>query len=337
MESPPFQVDDRVLCHQENGDTYEGVVRNAKYDPLGSTAVGQQRWSFFIHFNGWNARHDKWVTADRILKQQHHQGEYPHNISSSSSTNRKRTLSDDDSNNNNNNNNNIENDNCQNPPPPPAQQRSRKKRVARGGNAVLLQQQDQQQLTILPFTLKTVLVEELECITVRRWLHRLPAAVPIRKLLNHFRNKKKQHDGTNNNDAGRPNADEFCQNIVEIFQHALPKCLLYEQEQPQFAALLAAATNNDHSHHQPTAPPAPTQWWVDVYGCEYLLRLAVQVPPPLLPQASTYFAELLVLMQKNKAALFPSTLVSSSSSSSSAHQSPNNNANYMLATTTKSK
>jgi mortality factor 4-like protein 1 len=319
MESPPFQVDDRVLCHQENGDTYEGVVRNAKYDPLGgdNAAAAGQRWSFFIHFNGWNARHDKWVAADRILKQQHqHQGDHPHNIISS---NRKRTLSDDGD-----DDSNIENDNRQNPPPPPAQ-RSRK-RAARGGvNAVLLTQ-DQQQLTILPFTLKTVLVEELECITIRQWLHRLPAAVPIRKLLNHFRNKKKQHDG--NTDAGGPNADEFCQNIVEIFQHALPKCLLYEQEQPQFAALLAAANNENHPHHQPTPP---TQcWWVDVYGCEYLLRLAVQVPPPLLPQASTYFAELLVLMQKNKAALFPSTLVSSSSS---VHQSPNNNANYMLATT----
>jgi mortality factor 4-like protein 1 len=315
MECPPFQVDDRVLCHQENGDTYEGVVRNAKYDlPLDSGAVTTNaaanggRWSFFIHYNGWNARHDKWVAADRILlkKQQQH-GDF---AQQQQQQNRKRTLSDvdEDDDSDDNNNNDIENDNRHGQQPPP--QRPRKKRVLPSTTT------GDQQLT-LPFTLKTVLVEEMECITMRHYLHQLPAAVPIRKVLNHLR-KKHRHDDNNDIHA----VEAFCQNLIDLFQQALPKCLLYTQEQTQFANW-SNSTNNDQ----------PKSSWVDVCGCEYLLRLVVQLPAShlLLTMNGTtntnhYWTELLVLMQKNKAALFPTTLVSAARPHANYYYQPHHHA-----------
>lgn len=218
---PPFEADERVLCHHENG-LYEGIVKELKYD------TDTTNWQCLIHYMGWNARHDDWVNASNVAKYT-----------------RKRALTD-------------TNANTSNEQPRP------KKRIAR-------------KEIVLPFTLKTILMEEYDCISARKWLHRLPAVVPIRKLLSHFR---KKNEGS----------EEFVENMVQIFQEALPKCLLYEQERDQYKAL-----NNDS-----------TTKYVDIYGCEFLLRLAVQLPMHM-PKK---FQELLLLIQKNKVGLFPMTLSS---------------------------
>ena len=126
----------------------------------------------------------------------------------------------------------------------------------------------------LPFTLKTVLVDECEWIGVRGWLHRLPATVPVQKLLSFYR---KRNEGS----------DEFCETIAKLFQEALPKCLLYPQEYAQYEAL--ENKNN----------------LINIYGCEYLLRMAVRLPLP------AEFAGLIHLMQKNKVSLFPVSLSTS--------------------------
>ena len=201
----------------------------------------------------------------------------------------------------------------------------------------------------LPLTLQTVLVEEFEYIHGHRrgadstfWaaaaaakrntkipgrmLHDLPASVPIRKLLNHFARKKikaiqkqqqqqqQQDDATttttkSNNPSTNVTVEQvqnFCQGLGELFQEALGRLLLYPQEKPQYAALMQQQQ----------------QSVLDIYSCEYLLRLYVKLPLLLQHAASgfgtsssssssdtkivgQFLRELVVLMQKNRSALFP--------------------------------
>ena len=171
-----------------------------------------------------------------------------------------------------------------------------------------------------PFTLKTVLVEEYERIAAppttagcerkppRRLVHQLPAPVTVRKVLNHFCKKKvkecnkaAQASSVTNSPLTAELVQSFCQGLTQLFQDALPVCLLYPQERPQFTAL-------DNKKEM-----------VDVYGCEYLLRLYVRLPILLQTAVGVckewspavigpLLTDLLVLMQKNRQALFPMTV-----------------------------
>lgn len=171
----------------------------------------------------------------------------------------------------------------------------------------------------MPFTLKAVVVEEYERIAkpstrsyceddyfCRRLVHRLPAPVTVRKVLRHF-GKKKLNECKSAVEPSSLTAGmvrNFVQGLTQIFEVALPVCLLYPLERPQYTAIV---TGDDRDKKD----------LVDVYGCEYLLRLFVRLPI-LLQHPSTpeewspavigpLLTDLLVLMQKNRQTLFPMT------------------------------
>jgi hypothetical protein len=155
-------------------------------------------------------------------------------------------------------------------------------------------------------------------------VHNLPATVPVSKVLQHFEKKKLQAVGKESAAAAAAAAvvgvpgvvtamtttpqqiRDFCQGMLRLFEDALPVCLLYPQERPQYEQLLVA------SHDQQQKPLA------DVYGCEYLLRLFVRLPVLLQAQKvaakgdnnndvqyiGPLLTELLVLLQKNRQACF---------------------------------
>jgi len=197
-----------------------------------------------------------------------------------------------------------------------------------------------------------------------RVVHDLPAKVTIRQVLKHFRKTRlesiraqRQHQqdeattgvGSNGTAAATTTPEqleEFCNGLAELFQEALPTCLLYPQERPQYELLLKkqlkhqqrlqqqqqqstissetggggggdgggenAGTNNNKKKQQ----KKNNTMWVDVYGCEFLLRLLVRLPLLMQRQhASTaavhhhrwvgpLLADLIVVLQKNRQAIF---------------------------------
>jgi mortality factor 4-like protein 1 len=272
----------------DHADSYHpAVIRKERHQ--------NNEWSFLVHYKGWNARFDKWIPARLILpetpenkliceqqQQQQQQQQQPR----SSTKKRKQEGSS-----------------------------STRKRGKGKNDSHLLLYSD---YCDLPFTLKTVLMEEFEKITSspERLLHCLPAPVPVRKLLKHFRKKMIQaiqtqspvDKNTQDPDKETPptteqqhltpeNVQAFCQQLGQLFQDALPVCLLYPEERPQYNAL-----KKEHDS------------LLDLYGCEYLLRLLVRLPVLLQAEQHSWttttvivgplLVELLRLMQKNRQALF---------------------------------
>ena len=154
----------------------------------------------------------------------------------------------------------------------------------------------------LPFSLSTILVDEFDCIT-RRSLHVLPARVTVKQVLQHYQRKrggslskmvaneetKKQH-----NEKIR----RFCESLALLFDDALPVCLLYREERPQFESL-----QNDEN--------LKLKRPCEIYGSTFLLRLLQRLPILIkaeprkeMDELGPLIADLVVLLQKNKQACF---------------------------------
>ncbi len=95
--------------------------------------------------------------------------------------------------------------------------------------------------TELPFSLKTVLVEENDTIQ-HGYLHKLPVAVPLSKVLSVF---AKKHPDT---------SQQLQTKLLQDFE-----TLLYKSEVPQYRSIVTAKTSV-----------------FDQYGSEFLLRLVVR-------------------------------------------------------------
>ena len=305
-EQPPFSVDERVFCRGQAEDTiYQAVIKKVRRNhPTNEEENQDHNWSFWVHYLGWNARWDHWMTSNLILKNTtENQALFEQQERRQEEKRRREQME--------------------------AEDKKRRTKSRR--------RQCRQSTTDLPFTLQTVLVEECERITRTGWdsmhgydfertlqttsgppscsykkparvVHNLPAAVPIRKLLSHFARKKiKSLEGakemplsdeaqgkspeeskttTEQQELTADQVQAFCHQLGQLFQEALPVCLLYPQERPQYDLLVDNKKNV-----------------LDVYGCEYLLRLYVRLPE-VQDVFPTLWNELLVLMQKNRQALF---------------------------------
>ena len=314
-EQPPFSVDERVFCRDETEDTvvyYQAVIKKVRRNHPSSNEnddKGNNNWSFWVHYLGWNGRWDRWMSAHLILKNtSENQAFFEEQERRQEEKRRVMATKEENS----------------------IKERKTKSRRRRRND--------------LPFTLQTVLVDECERITRTGWdsmhgndfertlpttlsssdppscsykkparvVHNLPAAVSIRKLLSHFARKTikslesetppsgeekgkspESSKTTTEQQQEQLTADQvqaFCHQLGQLFQEALPVCLLYPQERPQYDLLVANNSKNNKSV-------------LDIFGCEYLLRLYVRLPQvqdvyPML------WTEVLVLMQKNRQALF---------------------------------
>lgn len=356
-----FDPDEKVFAKDKSSN---GAKRSLYY--LASVRDRRYRdgqWQYKVHYHGWNSRWDQWISDDAILRatdQNQKFLEISGLLEGSSSNNeeesdglataitksnalvkRKREDGHERSSYNN-----------------------RKSKVGAGGDNAQrapLQQSLYEEFCELPFTLKTVLVEEMERITrighdqffsydyppsraPSRLLHQLPASVTIQQVLKHFAKKHGQNNHhKNNNDSSSttetvsttqqqqqllqeatekqkkqggtvetaanstpPDIPDFCQSLANLFQECLAKFLLYPQERPQYENL----------KKDPELSQKPL---VEIYGCEFLLRLYVRLPVLLqqsqkqqnqkssLPQVQflgPLLANLLVLLQKNRQACF---------------------------------
>mmetsp|Transcript_55038 Transcript_55038/g.61497 ORF Transcript_55038/g.61497 Transcript_55038/m.61497 type:complete len:215 (-) Transcript_55038:16-660(-) len=152
----------------------------------------------------------------------------------------------------------------------------------------------------LPFTLSSILVDEFECITRKdlhfiRSVHVLPSKITVKQVLEHFQRKR----GSNNDDKlKQEQIQRFCEGLALLFDDALPVCLLYREERPQFESL---------QHHENLRLKRPCE----IYGSTFLLRLLRRLPTILCTESKKemdangpLFADLVVLLQKNRQACF---------------------------------
>jgi mortality factor 4-like protein 1 len=296
---PPFQVDEKVYC-KDNERYYEAIIRKSRYD-------SNNKWSFLVHYTGWNDRWDRWMEGDCILKDtaenrgivQNRKEEQENAVAGEANNNtsgqkRSRGTSTDAA----------------------SRSGSSRKRLTTVRNNVAADTCGDVYADYceLPFTLKTVLIDEYE--RLRRLVHVLPAPVPVRKVLNHFAKKKiKACKNGETTQLSTEQIQDFVQGLTQLFQEALPVCLLYPQERLQYASLKDSGDNSKEL--------------VDVYGCEFLLRLFVRLPILLQQTPRKEFShaatvigplltDLLVLLQKNRQTLFPMSIA------------PAENANYRL-------
>ena len=99
----------------------------------------------------------------------------------------------------------------------------------------------------LPFTLSSILVDDFDCITrkhlsSRRSLHLLPAKVTVKQVLQHYERKRTSSSGSNSlsDEEKKKQQDQirkFCEGLALLFDDALPVCLLYREERPQYESL----------------------------------------------------------------------------------------------------
>ena len=317
---------------------FEAVVRQVRHHPH---LTGDNRWTFLIHFKGWNARYDRWITASQLVpdtpeaRQRYEQQQQEEQAEIEAQ--KKRQLA--------------------------KKQRKQQQQAAaakpKSAAAASQPSPDDSLASTLPFTLKTVMVEEWEKINRRgyeapygydaelqqptspgddtttsnkpkgtpaRSVHALPAAVTIRQLLKHFEKKsrkdfKQKQEKEQRKAAAQPDAAsspdndttkeaqltaashqfkqqvrQFCNGLAKLFEEALPTCLLYAQERPQYQHYI---TEQRQSGEKKVSV-------LDVYGCEFLLRLIVRLPMLMGPgkRPPSLVADLIVLLQQQRTACF---------------------------------
>jgi mortality factor 4-like protein 1 len=320
MSSPTFGRDERIWAQDPSkaGGTAPGYYPAAIRDVRWEHNAG---WKYRVHYQGWNSRWDRWLSPQQIASREQEEALRAAGLLSSSAAVAGNAVAAQED---------VENEEAL----VNASRRKRKLQGGEDGTTDkastafvnrkrrTVPRKQQQRLPYaeaceLPLTLQTVLVEEWERLTRPqtklgkppvRQLHALPASVTIQQVLKHFCKKQtKQLTVVSEKKEGLAGAEEnptrdaaavhdFCSGLHELFQTALPTCLLYNQELPQYEALL----------RDPVLSRKP---WTEVYGCEYLLRLYVRLPF-LLPGdrkssvMGPLLSDLLVLLQKNRQTCF---------------------------------
>ena len=157
----------------------------------------------------------------------------------------------------------------------------------------------------LPFTLSTILVDEFDCIARKdcnspRSLHVLPAKVTVKQVLQHYQRKRCKDTDENNLQQTQHNEKirRFCESLALLFDDALPVCLLYGEERPQYLNLQKDET-------------LKLKRPCEIYGSTFLLRLLQRMPILMkaeprkeMDELGPLIADLVVLLQKNKQACF---------------------------------
>lgn len=275
LKVPPFLPDQRVFCTDTSQpNTSDGALFEAV---VRKTSWTGQHWTFLVHYLGWNARWDKWLDESHVF------ADTPDvRLKAQAQNKRKRSLEQETS---------------------ASTTTSRKKRSVDRGPTFA-------EYCELPFTLKTILVDDREkimrpnengfCVMEeKQWkparlVHDLPARVTIRTVLDHFCKCKKKES-----EEAEAKARAFVQDFAQLFDDSLAKCLLYPPERAQYAAIQGNASKLSQKRN------------VEIYGCEFLLRFFVRLPI-LLEETSgenrkelgTQLADLIVLLQKNRQACF---------------------------------
>lgn len=140
----------------------------------------------------------------------------------------------------------------------------------------------------LPDAIKSLLVDDWEAITKNQSLVPLPVDNPVTKILDDYRREESKFRKHGSADADI--LEEIIIGLLEYFNRALPRILLYRPERPQWneiSTILESAENVPKTKKAKLT--APTKEGFDpagiagkkpaeVYGAEHLIRLFVSLP-----------------------------------------------------------
>jgi len=320
FEIPTAKYKIEQLCFiREGQNVYEVIVRRAnlkvedKYEGEPKSSGAKHKWKYFVHYLGWNSRWDKWVAEDelspdippiRALAEQQKKKKKAlgvkrkeNKLSQEKDKKRRELLAKEEKLitqvlSEQTELNTKSND---------AEGKSRKLDNNFGGIKTL--ETLVEDWCQLPFTLKTVLIDDREKIKrmgmsaegyddisvmkgnwkPARMLHLLPASINVSLIMEQFVkiHLNEKVDGSNGDkNASKTNNQEnvsiekmkeekrlkkFSDSLTSLFDEMLPKFLLYEEEKKQFLNLIGD-------------PTLSGQRICEIYGGEFLLRMIVRLP-----------------------------------------------------------
>ena len=290
---PKYQPNDKIYA-KEREAIYQAVIRRSTFrtfqtnksknsnvnvsSNVNTDSHQRQRhyWDYFVHFQGWNSRHDKWIPEDELMSDNEE--------SRAKAEQSKQKLRA------------IEKERREKKLKAEREKKERKEKMAAAKKRRLEMDNDTTCNTIslqeccqLPFTLKTILIDDRTKVTRLGWtvangydpdhqiypdphwtppraLHILPATITVHKILNQFikvqiRNLQKHQthinseEGINtkespdgyvskantsmNLDDVIKNYQSFVHDMIQLFDIMLPKYLLYTQERTQYLHLMS--------------------------------------------------------------------------------------------------
>ncbi|KAI8625780.1 MRG-domain-containing protein [Xylariaceae sp. FL1651] len=263
-KAPPYSKDEKVLCF--HGDLmYEAKIIEVKVEPGKKAEDAQYR----IHYKGWKASWDDWVSHDRIRKltednkQLAAQLQAQARMRAPGAKGGKKGVK----------TNGSEMSSARGSEERAAGTSSFAGRGPRRGRDYELETEEAFHTRpsiklIIPDTLKAALVDDWENVTKNMQLVPLPHPKPVTKILEDYSayEMPKRPAGSSHVDI----LEETLSGLKEYFDKSLGRILLYKFERPQYAEVHKKWNSPDPEFHGKTAS--------DIYGPEHLCRLIVSLP-----------------------------------------------------------
>jgi len=260
---------DGDLCRSlDQGKLYQAKVVKAGEDD-----------QYFIHYQGWNKKWDKWVHASLMMAEGPEAEKYAKKLADAEKKREEAKVK------------------ARAGEKEAAGQSRRKKPRIDVGRALEAADETAPQIKLpLPFTLKKQLVDDWESISQMdpHMLVTLPRKPTVSDVISEFLEFKAKRTST----AKQQHLTELLEGLRIYFDNSLPVILLYPQERQQFA---------DITKQHPDVPVSK------IYGAEHLLRLFTKLPHVLgkarlasveSAQLQTNLGEFLKYLQKNHATIF---------------------------------
>ncbi|KAI0006967.1 MRG-domain-containing protein [Xylariaceae sp. FL0662B] len=262
-QGPPFVKDEKVLCF--HGDLmYEAKITEVSVKPGQKVEDAQYR----IHYKGWKASWDDWVSQDRIRKFTEDNKQLATQLQAQA---RMRTQGPKSG------KKGVKANGSEMSSTRGSEERaagaSSFGRGPRRGRDYELESEDTFYARpsiklIVPDVLKALLVDDWENITKNNQLVPLPHPHPVTKILEDYAASEipKRPAGSSHIDI----LEETLAGLKEYFDKSLGRILLYRFERAQYADMHKKWNSNDPEFQGKTAS--------DTYGPEHLMRLMVSLP-----------------------------------------------------------
>ncbi len=278
--APKYNKGDRVYAC-DGGEVYLSTIKRSKasIDP----GKSRSRWKYFVHFQGWNARHDRWLDEERLMPDNDKARQLA-KVSKSKAAELEKKRKE-------------------------KKLRLEKERKERKANNNIKKAKDQrneiqdkvswlEKKCTLPFDLQRILIEDQFQITKlgkhtsqgydaistdttpARKLHNLPSTRNVERLLKHFaktsiKSKQQAYKDATDGDACMAKIcddyNSFASEMITLFNSMLPKYLLYHFEHAQFSNVCEKSNQDQHENGGKQAAS-------QLYSGEFLLRMLVKLP-----------------------------------------------------------
>ncbi|OTA95192.1 hypothetical protein M434DRAFT_394086 [Hypoxylon sp. CO27-5] len=263
-QAPPYAKDEKVLCF--HGDLmYEAKIIEVAVKPGQKPEDAQYR----IHYKGWKASWDDWVSQDRIRKFTEDNKQLASQLQAQA---RMRTQGPKGSK-KGVKTNGSEMSSARGSEERAAGSSSFGGRGPRRGRDYELESEDVFHARpsiklIIPDILKALLVDDWENITKNNQLVPLPHPHPVVRILEDYSayETPRRPAGSSHVDI----LDETLQGLREYFDKSLGRILLYRFERAQYAEVYKKWMSDDPEYQGKTAS--------ETYGPEHLMRLLVSLP-----------------------------------------------------------